>query len=55
MFMIKEMLAARLNTIHNLWFFADLMRQIREAIQQGTFPVFRQQFYERYRPAGLNS
>ena len=50
MFMIKEMLAARLNTIHNLWFFADLMRQIREAIQQRTFPVFRQQFYERYRP-----
>ena len=54
MFMIKEMLGARLNTIHNLWFFADLMRQIRDAIQQGTFSVFKQQFYERYRPQDSN-
>jgi queuine tRNA-ribosyltransferase len=50
LFTVKEMLGARLNTIHNLWFFADLMRQIREAIQRNMFAVFRQQFHNRYRP-----
>lgn len=55
MFMIKEMLGARLNTIHNLWFFADLMRRIRMAIRQGTFPIFRRQFHERYRPQNSTS
>ena len=44
LFMMKEMLAARLNTIHNLWFFADLMARYRSTIQQRTFPVFRRNF-----------
>ena len=50
LFAVKEMLGARLNTIHNLWFFAQLMRQIREAIQQDSFGTFRRRFHERYRP-----
>lgn len=50
LFTVKEMLGARLNTIHNLWFFADLMRQIRESIQQGSFTTFRRRFHDRYRP-----
>jgi queuine tRNA-ribosyltransferase len=45
LFNVKEMLGARLNTIHNLWYFADLMRHIRVAIEQGTFGTFRAQFY----------
>ena len=49
-FTVKEMLGARLNTIHNLWFFAELMRQIRLAIQQGSFAEFRRRFHELYRP-----
>jgi queuine tRNA-ribosyltransferase len=45
LFNVKEMLGARLNTIHNLWYFADLMRRIRVAIEQGTFGTFRTEFY----------
>lgn len=45
LFNVKEMLGARLNTIHNLWYFADLMRRIRVAIEQGTFGTFRAEFY----------
>jgi len=45
LFNVKEMLGARLNTIHNLWYFADLMRRMRGAIAQGTFAAFREAFY----------
>jgi queuine tRNA-ribosyltransferase len=41
----KEMLAARLNTIHNLWYFSDFMRRLRTAIAQGAFSEFREAFY----------
>jgi len=42
---VKEMLASRLNTIHNLWYFSDLMQRMRVAIAQGTFGEFRDAFY----------
>jgi len=45
LFNVKEMLGSRLNTIHNLWYFADLMRRIRVAIEQGAFSSFRTEFY----------
>lgn len=45
LFNVKEMLGSRLNTIHNLWYFADLMRRLRVAIEQGTFGAFRAEFY----------
>lgn len=45
LFMVKDMLASRLNTAHNLWYFSDLMRRIRAAIAHGTFKVFRDAFY----------
>lgn len=45
LFMVKEMLGARLNTIHNLWYFSELMRRIREALAGGTFAEFREAFY----------
>ena len=45
LFNVKEMLGSRLNTIHNLWYFADLMRCVRVAIEQGTFGTFRTEFY----------
>ncbi|MCS6304032.1 MAG: tRNA guanosine(34) transglycosylase Tgt [Nitrospira sp.] len=48
LFMVKEMLGARLNTIHNLWYFSDLMRRIREALAEGTFLEFREAFYRRH-------
>jgi queuine tRNA-ribosyltransferase len=45
LFNVREMLGARLNTIHNLWFFADLMQHVRTAIQDGTFPEWREAFH----------
>ncbi|WP_173046222.1 tRNA guanosine(34) transglycosylase Tgt [Nitrospira sp. KM1] len=42
---VKEMLAARLNTIHNLWYFADFMRRMRVAIAEDRFAMFRESFY----------
>lgn len=42
---VKEMLASRLNTIHNLWHFSDFMRRMRTAILQGAFLPFREAFY----------
>ena len=51
---VKEMLASRLNTLHNLWFFSDLMRRMRVAIAQGTFRSFGESFYHQQsqEPAG---
>jgi queuine tRNA-ribosyltransferase len=48
---VKEMLGSRLNTMHNLWFFADLMQRVRASIEQGTFAEFRHEFH-RMRMAG---
>ena len=41
------MLGVRLNTIHNLYFYAGMMEQIREAIATGTFAEFKTRYYER--------
>jgi queuine tRNA-ribosyltransferase len=41
---VNEILGARLNTMHNLHFYLDLMRQAREAIAQSRFAAFRLQF-----------
>ena len=43
-----EILGVRLNTIHNLYYFQDLMRQIRQAITDGCYDEFSQAFYRRY-------
>ncbi|MEE8494231.1 MAG: tRNA guanosine(34) transglycosylase Tgt [Nitrospirales bacterium] len=45
LFVAKEMLGPRLNTLHNLYYFADLMRRIRLSIEQGSFSNFRRDFY----------
>jgi len=36
----NEILGSRLNTIHNLYFYLDLMRRIREALDRGEFAAF---------------
>jgi queuine tRNA-ribosyltransferase len=41
-----EILGARLNTIHNLHYYLDLMRQAREAIDAGAFQAFRIRFHQ---------
>ncbi len=42
MFMSREILSMRLNTIHNLHFFLEFFRRMRDAIGKGDFDRFRQ-------------
>ena len=42
----NEILGARLNTIHNLFYYQDLMAQMRQAIEDGSFAQFKQGFYQ---------
>ncbi len=44
----NEMLGATLLTQHNLWFYQDLMRDIRAAIEQGRFAEFKREFIANY-------
>jgi len=46
LFMAKELLAYRLNTIHNLHYYMAFMAHIRQAIQEDRFTDFRQAFLE---------
>ena len=45
----KEILGARLNTIHNLHFYLGMMADMREAIFTGTFAAWSAAFRERRR------
>lgn len=47
LFLSKEMLGARLNTLHNLYHYAQLMEKIRRAIEGGYFTKFREEFHAR--------
>jgi queuine tRNA-ribosyltransferase len=40
-----EILGSRLNTIHNLYYYQRLMREMRDAIACGQFAEFRRRFY----------
>jgi queuine tRNA-ribosyltransferase len=48
LFMVGEMLGPMLATQHNLHFFADVMREARRAIVNGSFASWRAAFVERY-------
>ena len=48
LFMAKEITSTTLNTLHNLHFYLDTMRRIREAIALGRFETFRQAFHQMY-------
>lgn len=43
-----EILSARLNTIHNLHFYLQLMLEIRQAIEQDRFASFHAEFRQRF-------
>lgn len=45
LYMARELFAYRLNTLHNLHYYLDLMQQIREAIDQARFEAFKKDFY----------
>jgi len=40
----REILAARLNTLHNLYFYQQLMFNLRNAVEQGTLALFVNEF-----------
>ncbi|MBC8006817.1 MAG: tRNA guanosine(34) transglycosylase Tgt [Prolixibacteraceae bacterium] len=42
---INEMLGARLNTIHNLYYYQELMREIRASIEDDSFATFAVRFH----------
>jgi queuine tRNA-ribosyltransferase len=44
LFRLGEILGARLNTIHNLHYYQELMAGMRNAIEQGTFESFVEEF-----------
>lgn len=45
LYMSREILAYHLNTIHNLHYFIELMRAMRQAIENDTFLQFRNNFH----------
>jgi len=45
LYLARELLAYRLNTIHNVHYYLNFMKQIRTAICTGEFEAFRKKFY----------
>ena len=52
LYLCGEMLASILLTHHNLAFFLDTMRAVRQSIRSGDFPKFRREFTERLNANG---
>lgn len=48
LFNVNEILAARLATIHNLYFLLKLMENIRNAIKEDRLLEYREEFYKKY-------
>ena len=45
LFLARELLAYRLNTIHNIHYFMSLMKEMREAIRESRFSGFKKAFF----------
>ena len=45
LYQARELLAYRLNTLHNLHYYLSLMRQVRRAIDADRFEAFKRDFY----------
>ncbi len=45
LYIAKELLSYRLNTLHNIHYFMELMQSVREAIAQDRFLEFKKAFY----------
>ena len=48
LFLAGEMTASTLNTLHNIHFYLDTMRRMRDAIAFGSFESFRLRFHETF-------
>ncbi len=51
----REILGLQLNTLHNLFFYQNLMKGLRQAIERGTLDFFAREFYSCYRPFAASS
>lgn len=47
MYKSGEILASVLNTHHNLYYYQELMAGIRRSLEEGTFSLFRKEFYKK--------
>ncbi len=47
LYMSRELLAYRLNTLHNIHFYTRLMERIRKAIAEKRFAAFKKDFYQK--------
>jgi queuine tRNA-ribosyltransferase len=48
LFLAGEITASALNTLHNLYFYLDTLRRIRESVSFGTFEKFRQTLHRNF-------
>lgn len=48
LYMTKELLAYRLNTIHNIHYYTHLMKAMRDAVASGKFIAFKKQFHDEW-------
>jgi queuine tRNA-ribosyltransferase len=54
LFNAEEILGLRLVSLHNVYFYLDLMRKIREAIAGGNFAEFKKEFLSLYKEGNNN-
>jgi queuine tRNA-ribosyltransferase len=54
LFQAGEMLGPTLATCHSLYYYCELMRQIRNAIENGNFAAWRAEFFDRYATGAEN-
>jgi queuine tRNA-ribosyltransferase len=47
LYLSKELLAYRLNTIHNVHYYMDLARRLRRAVCDGRFEEFKKEFFRK--------
>jgi queuine tRNA-ribosyltransferase len=52
LYVSRELLAYRLNTLHNLHYYLALMAQMRRAIEEDRFEAWRRSFYAQRQTAG---
>lgn len=50
LFMAKEILSSTLNTLHNLHYYLNLMREIRASIEENSFTQYKKEFYALRKP-----
>ena len=48
LYVTGEPTAGRLGTLHNLYFYLNMMEEIRQSIEEGIFDKYYQNFYNRY-------